>query len=55
MTSLTIFVLGLIVTMITGTGAIMIGLQEAADTDHSRVEDLTNVEKQIVGRGNPGQ
>lgn len=53
MTSLTIFVLGLIVTVITGAGAVMIGLQEAADPGQSRVEDLTDVEKQIVGRGSP--
>ena len=54
MTSLAIFVLGLIVTAITGTGAVMIGLQEAADPGQSRVEDLTAVEKQIVGRDSPG-
>ena len=54
MTSIAIFVLGLVVTVITGTGAIMIGLQEAADPGQSRVEDLTAVEKQIVGRGSPG-
>ncbi len=54
MTSVSIFVLGLIVTLITGTGAIMIGLQEAADPGQSRVEDLTAVEKQIVDRNTPG-
>ena len=51
MTSLAIFVLGLVVTAITGAGAILIGLQEASDPDQSRVEDLTTIEKQIVGRG----
>ncbi len=55
MTSFAIFVLGLIVMLITGTGAVMIGLQEAADPDQSRVEDLTAVEKQIVGRGRPDE
>ncbi|TWU32010.1 hypothetical protein [Novipirellula artificiosorum] len=54
MTSFAILVLGVIVSAITGTGAIMIGLQEAADPDHSRVEDLSAVEKQIVGRDGPG-
>ena len=54
MSSLAILVLGLFVTVITGTGAVMIGLQEAADRGQSRVEDLTDVEKQIVGRDSPG-
>ena len=54
MTSIAILFLGLIVTVITGTGAVMIGLQEAADQGQSRVEDLTGVEKQIVGRDSPG-
>lgn len=53
MTSLAIFVLGLIVTVITGTGAVMIGLQEASDPGQSRVQDLTPMEKKIVGRGSP--
>jgi len=51
MTSFAIFALGLIVTGITATGAILIGLQEASDPGQSRVEDLTKLEKQIVGRG----
>ncbi len=50
MTSIAIFVLGLIVTSITSVGAVLIGLQEAADPSQSRVEDLTQIEKQIVGR-----
>jgi hypothetical protein len=50
MTSLAIFVLGVIVTVITGAGAILIGLEEASDRDQSRVQDLTALEKQIVGR-----
>ena len=54
MSWLAIFGLGLIVTVITGAGAVMIGLQEAADPVQSRVEDLTDVEKQIVGRESPG-
>jgi hypothetical protein len=50
MTSFAIFVLGLVVTAVTGAGAVLIGLQEASDPGHSRVEDLTTLEKQIVGR-----
>ncbi|NNE00461.1 MAG: hypothetical protein HKN47_24345 [Pirellulaceae bacterium] len=51
MTSFAIFVLGIIVTAITGIGAVLIGLQEAADPSQSRVEDLAPFEKQLVGRG----
>jgi hypothetical protein len=50
MTSLAIFALGVIVSMITGAGAILIGLQEASDLSQSRVQDLTDFEKRIVGR-----
>ena len=50
MTSLAIFALGLVVTCITGAGAILIGLQEASDPDQSQIQDLTKLEKQIVGR-----
>ena len=52
MTSLAIFVLGVIVTLVTGAGAILIGLEEASDPDQSRIQDLTGLEKQIVGRDN---
>ena len=51
MTSVAIFLLGLIVTLITGVGAVLIGLQEAGDPSQSRVEDLAQFEKQMVGRG----
>lgn len=51
MTALSIFVLGLCVTAVTGYGAILIGLQEAADPVQSDVDELTELEKQIVGRG----
>lgn len=53
MTLVAIFVLGLIVTSITGVGALLIGLQEAADPSQTRVEDLAQFEKQMVGRGDP--
>lgn len=51
MTTAAIFVLGVIVASITGVGAVLIGLQEAADPSQSRVEDLAQFERQIVGRG----
>jgi len=54
MTSLAIFVLGLIVSVITGLGVFMIGLQEAADPDR-QVEDLSALEKRIVGRSSPDE
>jgi hypothetical protein len=52
-TTFAIFVLGLVVTGITGCGAVFIGLQEAADPHQSRVQDLTGFEKQVVGRTEP--
>lgn len=50
MTSLAIFFLGFIVASITGVGAVLIGLQEAGDASQSGLEDLTDLEKKIVGR-----
>jgi hypothetical protein len=49
MTSI-VFFLGLFVTVMTLTASILVGLQEAADPTHSRIEDLTELEKKIVGR-----
>ena len=49
MTTLAIFTLGTIVTLITGTGAILIGLQEASDP-RTRLRDLSDLEKKITGR-----
>lgn len=50
MSTLAIFLLGLCVTVITGTGALMIGLQEAADPVQSRPQDLAEFEKALVDR-----
>lgn len=50
MTSFAIFVLGLIVASITGIGAVLIGLEEASDGSQSRLQDLSQLEKNIVGR-----
>lgn len=51
MTTLGIFLLGILVTGITLTAVVMIGLGEAADPIHSRVEDLSSIESRIVDRG----
>ena len=45
-----IFVVGVIVSGLTLTAAVLVGLQEAADPALSRIEDLTDAEKKIVGR-----
>lgn len=50
MTALGIFILGTIVTAITGYAAVLVGLEEAADTSQSRPQDLTAIEKKWVGR-----
>ena len=50
MTTLAIFLLGVLVTGITIAAVILIGLDEAADPAHSRVEDLSSFEKSMVNR-----
>jgi uncharacterized membrane protein YeiB len=49
-TSFAILILGLIVTAITGVGAVLIGFEEASDASQSQLQDLTELEKKIVGR-----
>jgi hypothetical protein len=44
-----ILILGIIVTAITGTGAVLVGLQEAADP-RTRTQDLSELEKKVTGR-----
>ena len=51
MTAVAIFLLGLIVSSVTGVGALLIGLEEAADPSQSRLEDLSKFERKVVGRG----
>ncbi len=51
MTTLAIFLLGLLVTGITLTAVVMVGLDEAADPLHSREEDLSSFESRFVDRG----
>ena len=45
-----IFVIGLFVSGVVLVAVVLIGLQEAADPSLSRVEDLTEIERKIVGR-----
>lgn len=45
-----IFAVGLLVTAATLAGAFVIGLTEAADSDHSRAADLTDLERRMVVR-----
>lgn len=45
-----IFAVGLLVTAATMAGALVIGLTEAADSDHARPGDLTDLEKRMVVR-----
>ena len=50
MTTLGIFLLGTLVTGITFAAVILIGLDEAGDPAHSRLEDLSSFEKSVVNR-----
>ena len=49
MSTLAIFVLGLFVTGLTLTAVFLIGLSEAADPAHSRPDDLSPLERSLVG------
>ena len=53
MVHLDIFILGLLVTSLTLTAAVLVGLQEAQDPSLSRPEDLTTWERNVVNRPNP--
>lgn len=50
MTTLGIFLLGTLVSGITFAAVVLIGLDEAADPAHSRIEDLSGFEKSVVNR-----
>lgn len=50
MTTLAIFVLGLVVTGITLAAVFLVGLEEARDPAHSRLSDLSSIEQNLVGR-----
>jgi hypothetical protein len=50
MSTAAIFLLGLLVSGITFTAVVLIGLGEAGDSDHSRPEDLTPIEQALVDR-----
>jgi hypothetical protein len=55
MSSLGIFVFGFIVTGITLTAVLLIGLSEAADPVHSRLSDLSPLERKLVERPDEGE
>jgi len=48
-TTFAIFIVGFIVASITGVGAVLIRLEEAGDASQSRLQDLTDFVKKIVG------
>ena len=50
MSAIAIFILGIFVSSLTFAATLLVGLQEAADESLSRVEDLSEFEKKIVGR-----
>ena len=50
MTTFGIFLLGILVTGITFAAVVLVGLAEAADPAHSRIEDLSSFEKSVVNR-----
>ena len=50
MSTIVIFIVGLLVSGLTLTAAVCVGLQEASDPALSRVEDLMEIEKKIVDR-----
>ena len=50
MTTIAIFVLGVFVSGITFAASLLIGLSEAADPAQSRLEDLTDFERNLVQR-----
>lgn len=51
MTAVTIFVIGVLVTGMTLTAVVLVGVSEAADPAHSRTEDLSDWERALVNRG----
>ena len=54
MMTLGIFLLGVLVAGVTFAAVILIGLDEAADPAHSRLEDLSSIEKSLVDRPDEG-
>ena len=50
MSTLAIFILGLIVTGMTLSAVFLIGLDEAGDPAQSRLSDLSSLEKNLVDR-----
>jgi hypothetical protein len=50
MSTLAIFVVGFLVTTISITAAVFVGLSEAGDPAHSRISDLSDFERALVDR-----
>ena len=55
MSVLGIFLFGLAVTGITLTAVFLIGLSEASDPAHSRLSDLSALERKLVSRPDEGE
>lgn len=49
MNDVIIFIFGFVVTGMTVVATILVGLSEAGETDHTREEDLSKIEKKLVG------
>lgn len=45
-----VFIVGLCVSAMSFVAVLLVGLQEAGDPDQSRLEDLTDLEREIVSR-----
>ena len=53
MSTVAIFIVGVFVSAITFVATLLVGLDEAADPVQARHEDLTELEKRLVGRSEP--
>lgn len=50
MTIVTIFVIGVVVTLLTAAAVVMVGISEASDPDQVRAEDLPPWERSLAQR-----
>lgn len=48
--TLLVLAFGGFVSLVVMVGVLLVGLTEAADTDHARSEDLSEMERTLVGR-----
>jgi len=49
MSDVIIFIFGLLVTGMTVLATVMVGLSEAKDTTHTSEQDISEIEKRVVG------